>query len=404
MKKFFSIFLALAMILSMTMCFVSCTINIGEKDNATIISAEINADGELILTFSDKTTQNLGIITDKSENNNATIVNAVMNENNEVILTFSDGKVINIGVINKEVDNPQGNIPVGKDYNLAIGVVVTPNLDISRVTETVAAIVTDADGKIVLCRFDCIDFNAKYTDDVLNTTAPISKVAQGEAYDFYYPMPAGTWFVQADALAKSLIGKTQAEVAAIALNEMGKLTDADLAATCSIAVNDLLKAVDNAFKSEHKTAFKSTATEFKAGVAITADVRDTANDGINNAKFTADFAATVLVDGKIVANILDCTDVELKNIADGAAAEVAYKGTKREQGEAYDSYSFMPAGTWYVQVDALSAKLVGKTQAEVAAIALNENGKLTDADLSASCSIAVSSIQKTIVASIAAAK
>ena len=101
MKKFFSIFLTLAMILSMTMCFVSCTINIGEKDNATIISAEINADGELILTFSDKTTQNLGIITDKSENNNATIVNAVMNENNEVILTFSDGKVINIGVINK---------------------------------------------------------------------------------------------------------------------------------------------------------------------------------------------------------------------------------------------------------------------------------------------------------------
>ena len=64
----------------------------------------------------------------------------------------------------------------------------------------------------------------------------------------------------------------------------------------------------------------------------------------------------------------------------------------------------MPKGTWYVQVDALSAKLVGKTQAEVSAIALNEKGKLTDADLSASCSIAVSSIQKTIVASIAAAK
>ena len=203
MKKFFSIFLTLAMILSMTMYFVSCTINIGEKDNATI-------------------------------------VNAVMNENDEVILTFSDGKVINIGVINKEVDNPQGNIPVGKDYNLAIGVVVTPNLYSSKVTETVAAIVTDANDKIVLCRFDCIEFAARYTDGVLDTTAPISKVAKGESYG---SMPAGTWYVQGDALAANLVGKTQAEVAAIALNEKGKLTDADLSASCSIAVSSIQKTI-----------------------------------------------------------------------------------------------------------------------------------------------------------------
>ena len=298
---------------------------------------------------------------------------------------------------NNNNDN-NNNTPTEKDYNLAIGVVVNNNLTKKETTETVAAIVTDADGKIVLCRFDCIVFTAKYTNGVLDTTAPISKVAQGEGYG---SMPAGTWYVQGDALAANLVGKTQAEVAAIALNEKGKLTDADLAATCSITVTDLLKAVDNAFKSEHKTAFKSTATEFKAGLAVTAAVADTTKDGVNNAKFSADFAATVLVDGKIVANILDYAEVELKKITDGAATEAAYKGTKREQGEGYGS---MPKGTWYVQVDALSAKLVGKTQAEISAIALNEKGKLTDADLSASCSIAVSSIQKTIVASIAAAK
>jgi hypothetical protein len=64
----------------------------------------------------------------------------------------------------------------------------------------------------------------------------------------------------------------------------------------------------------------------------------------------------------------------------------------------------MPKGTWYVQVDALPAQLVCLAQTQVSARSLNEKGKLTDADLSASCSIAVSSIQKTIVASIAAAK
>ena len=151
---------------------------------------------------------------------------------------------------NNDNNNNNNNTPTEKDYNLAIGVVVNNNLTKKETTETVAAIVTDADGKIVLCRFDCIVFTAKYTNGVLDTTAPISKVAQGEGYG---SMPAGTWYVQGDALAANLVGKTQAEVAAIALNEKGKLTDADLAATCSITVTDLLKAVDNAFKSEHKT-------------------------------------------------------------------------------------------------------------------------------------------------------
>ena len=140
---------------------------------------------------------------------------------------------------NNNNDNTN-NTPTEKNYNLAIGVVANPALASAKVTETVAAIVTDADGKIVLCRFDCIEFAAKYTDGVLDTTAPISKVAKGESYG---SMPKGTWYVQADALAANLVGKTQAEVAAIALNEKGKLTDADLSASCSIAVSSIQKTI-----------------------------------------------------------------------------------------------------------------------------------------------------------------
>ena len=141
---------------------------------------------------------------------------------------------------NPETPDNTPAAPVEKDYNLSIGVVVNPALASSKVTETVAAIVTDADGKIVLCRFDCIEFAAKYTDGALDTTAPISKVAKGESYG---SMPKGTWYVQADALAANLAGKTQAEVAAIALNEKGKLTDADLSASCSIAVSSIQKTI-----------------------------------------------------------------------------------------------------------------------------------------------------------------
>ena len=259
--------------------------------------------------------------------------------------------------------------PVEKDYNLAIGVVITENLASSKLTETVAAVVTDADGKIVLCRLDCVDYAVKYDDDdALITTAPTSKVAQGEAYDAYSPLPAGSWYEQGAALEKYVLGKTQAEVAAIAL-EGGKATDADLVAVCSIAITDLLKAIDNAFNSEHKIAFKTSAEALTAGLSVLSAVKDTASDETKAAKLTVDYAATVLAEGKVVATILDTAEAELKDITEEGAASVSYNGTKREQGEAYDAYSPMPAGTWYVQADAYAVAAVGKTADDIATLA-----------------------------------
>ena len=292
------------------------------------------------------------------------------------------------------VNDNTNNTPTEKDYNLAIGVVVNNNLTKKETTETVAAIVTDADGKIVLCRFDCIAFTAKYTDGVLNTTAPISKVAQGEDYDKDNYMKAGDWYVQTGKLADNLVGKTQAEVAAVALNN-GYLADADLKAQCSINVADLIKAVDNAFKSEYKTAFKSTATTFTAGVAVIGKIADTANDTAKNAKFTADFAASILAEGKVVASILDTAEVELKNITEEGAAEAAFKGTKREQGASYDASQPMAAGTWYVQADAYALAANGKTATDIDTLATEGV---------AGCTITATGYKQVIAAAVKAAK
>ena len=253
--------------------------------------------------------------------------------------------------------------PVEKDYNLAIGVVVTENLEKIKLTETVAAVVTDADGKIVLCRLDCVDYTAKYGEDgALDTTAPTSKVALGDAYG---TMPAGTWYVQGAALESYITGKTQAEVAAIAL-EGGKATDADLVAACSIDVTDLLKAIDNAFNSEHKIAFKSSATAFTAGLSSVGAVKDTASEEAKAVKLTETYAASVLADGKVVASILDTAEAELKDITEAGAASVSYNGTKRELGE---NYGEMPAGTWYIQADAYVVAANGKTADDIATLA-----------------------------------
>ena len=139
--------------------------------------------------------------------------------------------------------------PVEKDLSLSIGVVVTESLAKAKLTESVAAIVTDAEGKIVLCRIDCVEYTAKFDEGgALDTTSPISKVAAGDSYG---AMPAGTWEAQAKALENYVTGKTQSEVSAIALDG-GVATDADLKASCSVNITDVLAAIDNAFKSDKK--------------------------------------------------------------------------------------------------------------------------------------------------------
>ncbi len=259
-----------------------------------------------------------------------------------------------------------GKKPV--DYNLAIGVVVSETLASSKITETVATVVTDKDGKIVLCRLDSIAYEAKYEDGALKTTAPISNVAQGDDYDKYAPMPAGSWYKQGAALEKYVVGKSRTEVAAIAL-EGGKATDAELKAGCSINVTDLLKAIDNAFKSEHKVSFKALPNTLTAGLCVSGSVKDSSGDNSKNAKFTANFSAAVLADGKVVAAILDTSEAELKGIADGSAESLKFDGTKREQGDNYDKYAPMPGGRWYAQADAFAASAVGKTAADIDTLA-----------------------------------
>ncbi len=252
------------------------------------------------------------------------------------------------------------------DYNLAIGVVVTENLASSKLSETVATIVTDKDGKIVLCRLDCVSYEVKYDDSGdLKTTAPTSNVALG---DNYGSMPAGTWAKQGAALEKYVVGKTQTEVAAIAL-EGGKATDAELKAGCSINVVDLLKAIDNAFKSEHKTSFKALPDTLTAGLSVLGSVNDSSTDTSNNAKYTANFSAAVLSEGKVVAAILDTAETELKGITDEGAASFAFAGTKREQGDEYDKSYPMPGGRWYSQADAYALSAVGKTAADIDTLA-----------------------------------
>jgi len=282
-----------------------------------------------------------------------------------------------------------------KDYNLAIGVEVTETLASSKVANTVAAIVTDAEGKIVLCRIDCVEYSAFDREGAIVTTAPVSKVAQGEDYDKNNYMAAGDWYKQAQAFENFVVGMTRAEVAAIA-TEGGKPTDAELKAGCTIGITDILAAVDNAFASEHKTAFKSAAEKFTAGLSAVSSVSvNEKEDETTNVKLSATFGCSVLADGKVVATILDTAEPELVNVTTDGAASLTYKGTKREQGTAYDAFMPMAAGTWYVQADVYAATATGKTATDIDTLATEGV---------AGCTIGVTAYKQVIAAAVKAAR
>ena len=258
--------------------------------------------------------------------------------------------------------------PSEKSYSLAIGVVTNENIESCAVTETVAVIVTDKDGKVVLCRLDCIDYDMAECED----EAPLSKVAQGDDYDPYGVMAAGDWYVQSAFLESYVVGKTQSEIALLAGAD-GKAADAALKAGCTIGITDLLAAIDKAFESEHKVSFKSTASAFTAGLSVTGSVGVEEDEGFN-VSFTVDYAAAILAGGKVVAGIIDTAEVTFVNVAVDeddvySAEEFDNAGTKREQGDDYDAWAPMAAGRWYQQVDAYAAAAKGLTKDNIASLA-----------------------------------
>ena len=116
-----------------------------------------------------------------------------------------------------------------------------------------ACVVIDADGKIVNVWIDSIQANIAVDKAGAITTPLDTKIQTKRELGDKYNMKAASklgkeWYEQADALEKYLIGKTKADVEAMA----GKLTEgksADIASTVSITVTNYLAAVIEAINN-----------------------------------------------------------------------------------------------------------------------------------------------------------
>ena len=256
-----------------------------------------------------------------------------------------------------------------KTYSLSIGVATEIDDATATVESTVAAVVTDEEGKIVLARLDAISYTAEVdvTTGAPKKVLPTSKYEQGENYgmdDYSNPPAIADWYLQAKAFESYVAGMSLTEVRAIALDEGKKPTDAELVAGCTIAVESFIVAIDKAMSSEHKVTFTTDKTGFTAAVSIAPSIDATEALAY---EFGADFAAVVASGDTTLGAIIDSLAVTMNCVKDAdnklSAASKVYDGTKLEQGENYgmDDYSDPPAiGEWYEQALAYANEAKGK--------------------------------------------
>ena len=254
-----------------------------------------------------------------------------------------------------------------KEYTLTI--VVDNAESENKVSNTVCALITDADGKIVACAFDAYEAEFKLDDKgaLVVPTDLATKGELGEKYGGtevpdYLKMTSGSWYKQAKAYSDYLVGKTAEEVAAL---------DNSLVAGCTMPYTTPLfqTLIAKAFASEYSVTFKSSKTPTLGLGVDVVKVEGDFTEEKNAATVTVDCGAVAVVDGAIVAAILDTAErtgnFEI-NDDDELDFVSAYTGTKAEQGEKYGGTEVeedkkMPAGAWYKQADAFCSLTVGLT-------------------------------------------
>lgn len=335
-------------------------------------------------------------------------------------------------------------------YKLGMGVVSSANEcknataeadGTAQIDATVAAVVLDKDGKIVVCRIDAVQnkvaIKADGTYEIKNLKTKMelgddynmSKYADKKTMDWNKDGIIKEWYEQAKAFESFVVGKTAAEVEAMKTQVPEGSTyvisadEALLAAGCTIQITDFKEAVVKACNDEQGTSFKTNST-FTLGVAATsAEDASTAPteeaDGV--LKVYSDFAASVVIDGKIAASLNDAIQPDIKFNTKGEITDKVIKQTKRELKENYNMSKYADVTKvdwnkdgvikeWYIQSAEFSKFVVGKTAAEVEGMKTQVpegstyNISADEALLAAGCTIQITGIKAVVAKSVTNAR
>ena len=315
------------------------------------------------------------------------------------------------------------------DYKLGMGVVVSMDSSATgtaQVDATVATVVLDAAGKIVACRIDVAQNKMDIADGAVDAAKTFeTKVELGDRYGMAGKVDNNDdgvmleWHQQTKAFEAYVVGKTAAEVEAIKTQEAKghqiAVDEALLSAGCSMDITAFISAVVAACKDDQAMSFKAVEGTFTLGVAAKTAASDskaaTAEEPGLVAMYT-DFAATVIVDGKIVAAINDAIQPKITINTAGEIVEKTYVATKRNLKEAYNMSTYGatmdPNGDgkvleWYLQSEIFSKHVVGMSADDVANMgtAANSIGYQMSTDtalVTAGCTIQITSIKAVVSA------
>lgn len=269
-----------------------------------------------------------------------------------------------------------------------------------EIDSVAAAVTVDADGKIVDVKIDEAQTKPDLTKDNGNVTDLRTKLAKKEDYGMKSVSAANgigkEWYEQVAAFETWAKGKTADEVKA-GVDAEGNPTDADLKAGCTIKANGFTEVVAKAMASATDMGAKATDT---LRLSVTTEKYYESNE--TNLQYDSNYAAVTFdAEGKITSCLIDASQAKC-SIADGkfTVEKGAYQ-SKKELKENYNMKAVSAANgigkEWYEQAAAFETWAKGKTAAEIKA-SVGEDGKPTDADLKAGCTIVVSSIVETVAA------
>ena len=291
------------------------------------------------------------------------------------------------------------------EYKLGMGVVVktdSSKAGNAQVDATVAAVVTDAEGKIVAVKLDVAQNKMNITDGEVETDKEFkTKLELGDDYNMVkFSDAVAEWYDQAAAFEAYVIGKTADEVAGTetVVNDEGHtvVTDETLYASCSISVGDFIDAIVKACNDDQAQTF--SAEEFKLGLAAISKVDPatkaaTADEDGLAAMYTNFAAAVVDGEGKILASIVDEIQPKISFDAAGEITGATFNGTKRELKEDYKMKAIMNTTyEWYEQAQHFVDYAAGKTADELKATetVVNEEGHHVFADETLLASVSIS--------------
>ena len=269
---------------------------------------------------------------------------------------------------------------------------------------TLAAVLVDNDGVIHDCIIDSI--GTKVTFDAAGAiTSDLSAqiLTKNELGDDYgmkaYAGSKYEWYEQAAALAEYAIGKTVDELKNGAIDESGKApAGSDLASTATIYLGGYVSAIEAAVANAQHLGAQSGDTLKLASISSISSSTGATAEKNGTAQLDCDVTALTVKDGRITSCCIDSLQAKVSFDTTGTITTdlTAPVQTKNQLGENYGMVAWGGAiAEWNEQAAAFASYVTGKTGAEVAGIAVSE-GKPSDADLSASVTIAIGGFQALI--------